>query len=523
MKYTPTTNKFHDTIHLVDQTTPVQGGTPVFDAQGNPIKGASNASRVQLADNIAYLKKGLETATTVVDGETTSTLDTYVKETRSDVGALEVRADDLDANKSVKFANYTALGNYTGKATAADITSAGIAGRFYRRGTAAENGGTVLKDAMGRSWEREFSGAVNVLWFGAKGDGGHDDTQAINDAIAFGPGSVFFPDGIYATTAPIYTDGNISLRGASKGKVRINKTTNTPGVGSNLALDGTEDDYAQNAVIILRHPDKGYNYGTSIRDITLESMFISDYGIYAPRASGLFLENVSIVGCRVGYQTHDSWMCQFNRVEVDAVTRAGLAGDTYGWKTKSYGFVFTPKVASTPTGTSCTFNSCWAHDCHIGWEINYLEYSTLNSCGADNISNGPYRFTNSGLTLNSCATENVQLNYESALAVVGGNVTLNSFRAYRIRGGTSGTTAMLYADGARVVLNTCRLDDFFQVNSGFNVVIQNGSTVVNHNSRLTGNGNAYVSYSGGSVLTMMGASNPHVITSTGIKFFAFAP
>ena len=32
MKYTPTTDKFHDTIHLVDQTTPVQGGTPVFDA-----------------------------------------------------------------------------------------------------------------------------------------------------------------------------------------------------------------------------------------------------------------------------------------------------------------------------------------------------------------------------------------------------------------------------------------------------------------------------------------------------------
>ena len=88
MKYTPTTDKFHDTIHLVDQTTPVQGGTPVFDAQGNPIKGASNASRVQLADNIAYLKKGLETATT-------------------DVDALEAQA-----SKFVSFASYADLDAY---------------------------------------------------------------------------------------------------------------------------------------------------------------------------------------------------------------------------------------------------------------------------------------------------------------------------------------------------------------------------------------------------------------------------
>lgn len=432
--------------------------------------------------------------------------------------------DVLDYAKVM--ANYTALRAYTGRAKVVRITDSRFAGLFILDAadtTTADNGGTLIVGTDGRRWKRIYVGSLRVDWFGAVGDGVTDDTLAIRNAIASGAGSVFFPDGVYVTTGPIYIDGSVSLRGTSKGKVKIKKTTASVGSGSNVALDGTTDSYAINAVIILRHPDNSYNYGTSIQDITLESMFISEYGIYAPRASGLFIENVSVVGCRVGFQTHDAWMCQFNRVEVDAVTHAGLDGSTYGWTTTSYGFVFTPKVAGYPTGTSCTFNSCWAHDCHIGWNIDFLEYSTLNSCGADNISSGSYLIKDSGLTLTSCATENVQLNNNSAISIIGGTVALNGFRTYNIRGGTSGTTAMLFADSsAKITMNACRLDDFLAVNAGFNFVIQGGAKIINNGSRLTGNGNSYISYAGGSVLTMFGDSNPHVITSAGIKFFTLA-
>lgn len=198
MKYTPTTDKFHDTIHLVDQTTPVQGGTPVFDAQGNPIKGASNASRVQLADNIAYLKKGLETATTVVDEETTSTLDTYVKETRSDVGALEVRADKLEKN-TVRFQSYVQLRVYSGSATVADVTSTGAAGRFIVSTddvTSPDDGGILIVGVDGRRWKRLFDGEVMAAWFGVSESNPDNAPLIMSALVAANPTPVSLPAGI---------------------------------------------------------------------------------------------------------------------------------------------------------------------------------------------------------------------------------------------------------------------------------------------------------------------------------------
>lgn len=107
--------------------------------------------------------------------------------------------DVLDNAKPV--ANYTALRNYTGRATGVRITQSGLAGFFQRDDadtTSADNGGTIIVDASGRRWKRLYAGPLNVMWFGAVGDGITNDTDSINAAISVVKaqtkgGEVYFP------------------------------------------------------------------------------------------------------------------------------------------------------------------------------------------------------------------------------------------------------------------------------------------------------------------------------------------
>lgn len=61
-----------------------------------------------------------------------------------------------------------------------------------------DDGGTVWGAGTGR-WKRVYSGAVNLRWFGAVGDGVTNDTNAIVNALAAltSGGSLYFPSGTY--------------------------------------------------------------------------------------------------------------------------------------------------------------------------------------------------------------------------------------------------------------------------------------------------------------------------------------
>ena len=98
-------------------------------------------------------------------------------------------------NDSVKtLADYAALRGYAGGAAVAYVTGplatahpAGIAGTFIRDDsdtTSADDGATILVASNGKRWKRQFSGGVNVQWFGAKMDG-TDDTAGVQAAINY--------------------------------------------------------------------------------------------------------------------------------------------------------------------------------------------------------------------------------------------------------------------------------------------------------------------------------------------------
>lgn len=85
------------------------------------------------------------------------------------------------------------------------------------------NTGTVFAPNVGAGrWLRLYSGAVNVKWFGAKGDGLTNDRAAIQAAIdavaeadlSVGSGEVYFPSSVYVVGSTLLIDTmGITLRG----------------------------------------------------------------------------------------------------------------------------------------------------------------------------------------------------------------------------------------------------------------------------------------------------------------------
>jgi hypothetical protein len=75
-------------------------------------------------------------------------------------------------------------------------------GVFNKISTTTANDGTIF-NGTGCSWERQYSGAVNVKWFGAKGDGITDDTVAIQSAIDLGV-NTYISSGTYRCVSTIF-------------------------------------------------------------------------------------------------------------------------------------------------------------------------------------------------------------------------------------------------------------------------------------------------------------------------------
>lgn len=102
------------------------------------------------------------------------------------------------APDAIRMQSYSAIGNYTGSAQAIDITTPGISGRWNCRGVVpgvVADYGTKLIDALGRLWERDFSGPWRFEWFGAKGDKVTDDSDIISSVLNQAKGAVVITAG----------------------------------------------------------------------------------------------------------------------------------------------------------------------------------------------------------------------------------------------------------------------------------------------------------------------------------------
>lgn len=142
--------------------------------------------------------------------------------------------------------------------------------------SSADNGGTVLVDAIGRRWKRQYDGNVNVLWF-AKGDGVADDSvkiQAAVDATQWGGELIFnVPAEFYKVSAEIIISKPITIRGDGGSSVTTKQFPCIKSAGNNsvFKLRATLDNYMFGAYGIT---------GIHIKDIMLEGPSLESRGLY---------------------------------------------------------------------------------------------------------------------------------------------------------------------------------------------------------------------------------------------------
>jgi len=239
-------------------------------------------------------------------------------------------------------------------------TTAGDGGEgFFRVATGAaaatytDNGGTIIVPTGGdgsAAWLRSYSGAVNVKWFGATGDGTTDDTASVQTALNLVvAGTVSFPSGTYKVSTLSMPNGEIHLKGESSGNSIIVGTgaivLNYLEASASSRRSSITDINVRGDGVASSGVNSGTNVCISIKnggiDLTRVSATHGDTGISVSYAVGVVWSNVVCYGRTYGLRfTRDgvanvnsgAWESVFNYVTCSTddttTTSYGLHADS---------------------------------------------------------------------------------------------------------------------------------------------------------------------------------------------------
>jgi hypothetical protein len=339
----------------------------------------------------------------------------------------------------------------------------GGGGQFYydQGASDTDNGGTIIAPTAGSGrWKRIYSGAVNVRWFGAKGDGVTDDTAAIGSAIT-AIKDVYIPIGTY----------------------KVSSTITIPDKGS-ITGDGRDQSILLAASISGAVLDNGSSFTTGQRIDGLKITGIATTGIKIYNCSPGYVGDVAVYGTfDYGFDFSLSFGCTFEYLSTDGAT-IGIAAfrvsnyfnanNCTHWYTQTS---YIPIGVLFDTGNSCAgnvFNNLTLQGCVVGLQTNdvFVKGLTINGL-----------YTEATVTAMSLGTTTAT--YSVLGLSVNGGVILGS-GTHPQRALRSAQILLKYVIGASFngidfscIAGSPRDSDAFGFKKAYNVVVNGCRTVVN--------------------------------------------
>ncbi|WP_436635377.1 glycosyl hydrolase family 28-related protein [Latilactobacillus sakei] len=304
----------------------------------------------------------------------------------------------------------------------------------------------------GDFFDDEFAGRMlNVKWFGAKGDGATDDTDAIKAAVEFafskgkeGELSVYFPTGRYITTSAIelkavnnqddyYKGHGVKLVGHDKATTEIIKRGKSAGdfVDAVITLIGYVTETGEQAKT---------GTGIQIKNLSIinESEDKDSYAVYGKAFQRGLMEDLNITAVN-GVYLKDPYTSRYISVFLNTVESGiYIDGGTSNYLEACYG-----RTGKNPFKISSAYSvltNCFTGDC-TGTMFDFPEASSIVmvGCGDESVTS-QYKI---GITTGVLTVDGYSMNYTGGDLANG--ITLDKCAVINIKG-----NAVVNMDGLQV-------------------------------------------------------------------------
>lgn len=272
-----------------------------------------------------------------------------------------------------------------------------------------------------------------------------DNSDALKKAIEMS-GNLLIPiefcKATYKISKPIVIEITLNSVFIKGNKATIEKTNNTttgieepaPSVGGTVNIN----------VAALFVVYKGSFW--TIRDLAFNGGISNSYrnhGLVILQGGYWLINNCNFNYCNTAMLVYNLWLSN--------ITRVSSVNSNIGfyWDSNRSG------STNGNSGTSICFDNCSCLKTRYGFRLDWLNYSTLNCCAVDDVTNRSYEFTNgTTVTLNGCGTEKSQL----WMSCNDSRVILNACQF--LYANTEGTN-IVCLNNTKLTINNCSFNNAF--------------------------------------------------------------